>query len=120
MLTKKEVEKIAELARLGINEEEKGKFAEDLSLVLGYINKLSEVNMDVVSLRDISRREKKVEPMTGPLRQSSSEASGTNLESVTRKDDETKDIATDEMKADILAAAPDKENGYFKVPSILK
>ncbi len=98
MLTKKEVEKIAELARLGISEEEKGKFAEDLSLVLGYVNKLSEVNVE------------KVEPMTG----------GTILESVIRKDDESKDIADDEMKADILNAAPDKENGYFKVPSILK
>ena len=97
-LTKKEVEKIAELARLGINEEEKSKFAEDLSLVLGYVNKLSEVNVE------------KVEPITG----------GTILESVVRKDDDSKDIATDEMKADILNAAPDKENGYFKVPSILK
>ncbi len=98
MLTKKEVEKIAELARLGISEEEKGKFAEDLSLIFGYVNKLSEVNVE------------KVEPMTG----------GTNLESVTRKDDDSKGMATDEMKADILNAAPNKENGYFKVPSILK
>ncbi|KKT17047.1 MAG: aspartyl/glutamyl-tRNA amidotransferase subunit C [Parcubacteria group bacterium GW2011_GWB1_43_6] len=97
-LTKGEVEKIAELARLGISEEEKDKFAEDLSLVLGYINKLSEVNVE------------KVEPITG----------GTNLESIVRKDDAIKDIADDEMKADILNAAPDKENGYFKVPSILK
>jgi len=98
MLTKKEVEKIAELARLGISEKEKEKFVEDLSSVIGYVQKLSEVNVE------------KVEPMTG----------GTNLESVTRKDDDTKDIANDEMKADILNAAPDKENGYFKVPSILK
>ncbi len=98
MLTRKEVEKIAELARLGISEKEKEKFAEDLSLVLGYIQKLSEVNVE------------KVEPITG----------GTNLESVVRKDDGTKDIADDEMKADILNAAPSKENGYFKVPSILK
>ena len=98
MLTKKEVEKIAGLARLGISENEKEKFAEDLSLVLGYIQKLSEVNVE------------KVEPMTG----------GTNLESVVRKDDDSKDITTDEMKADILNAAPNKENGYFKVPSILK
>ncbi len=97
-LTKKEVEKIAELARLGISEEEKEKFSEDLSSVIGYVSKLSEINIE------------KVEPMTG----------GTNLKSVVRKDDESKDIATDEMKADILNAAPDKENGYFKVPSILK
>ncbi|MDO8676145.1 MAG: Asp-tRNA(Asn)/Glu-tRNA(Gln) amidotransferase subunit GatC [Candidatus Azambacteria bacterium] len=98
MLTKKEVEKIAELARLGISEEEKGKFAEDLSLVLGYVNKLLEVNVE------------KIEPMTG----------GTNLESIVRKDDESKDIADDKIKADILNSAPNKENGYFKVPSILK
>ena len=97
-LTKKEVEKIAELARLGISEEENGKFAEDLSLVLGYVQKLSEVNVE------------KVEPMTG----------GTALENVVRKDDETKDIADDKMKAEILNAAPSKENGYFKVPLILK
>ncbi|MBI2635550.1 MAG: Asp-tRNA(Asn)/Glu-tRNA(Gln) amidotransferase subunit GatC [Parcubacteria group bacterium] len=97
-LTKKEVEKIAELARLGISEEEKEKFAEDLSLVLSYVDKLSEVNVE------------KVEPVTG----------GTSLESIVRKDDESKDIAGDEMKVDILNAAPDKENGYFKVPSILK
>ena len=97
-LTKKEVEKIAGLARLGISEEEKEKFAEDLSLVIGYVQKLSEVNVE------------KVEPMTG----------GTNLENVVRKDDETKDIANDEMKADILNAARSKENSYFKVPSILE
>ena len=97
-LTKKEVEKIAGLARLGISEEEKEKFTEDLSLVIGYVQKLSEVNVE------------KVEPMTG----------GTNLENVVRKDDEKKDIANDEMKADILNAAPNKENSYFKVPSILK
>ncbi|MEK7087289.1 MAG: Asp-tRNA(Asn)/Glu-tRNA(Gln) amidotransferase subunit GatC [Patescibacteria group bacterium] len=97
-LTKKEVEKIAGLARLGISEEEKEKFTEDLSLVIGYVQKLSEVNVE------------KVEPMTG----------GTNLENVVRYDDETRDIANDEMKADILKAAPNKENGYFKVPSILE
>lgn len=97
-LTKNEVEKIAGLARLGISEEEKEKFAEDLSSVIGYIQKLSEVNVE------------KVEPMTG----------GTNLESVTRKDDENKDIADDKMKVEIINAAPNKEYSYFKVPSILK
>lgn len=98
MITKQEVLKIAELARIGISEEEKGKFAKELSLVIGYIDKLSEVNVE------------KVEPMTG----------GTNLESVIREDDSSKDIADDEMKAEILNSAPNKENGYFKVPSILK
>ena len=98
MLTKKEVEKIAELARLELAEEEKEKFAEDLSSVLGYVQKLSEVNIE------------KVEPVTG----------GTSLESVTRKDDEMKCIADFEMREQILSASPNREDDYFKVPSIFE
>ena len=98
MLTKKEVEKIAQLARLGLGENEKEKFVKDLSSVLGYVKKLMEVNIE------------KVEPMTG----------GTLLESVMRKDEKGKDISDDEMRKEILAAAPNRENDYFKVPSILK
>lgn len=97
-LTKKEVEKIAELARLGISEEEKEKLAEDLSLVIGYIQKLSEVNVE------------KVEPITG----------GTSLESVMRKDDETKCISDSQMQEQILSASPNRKDDYFKVPSILE
>lgn len=95
-ITKREVEKIAELARLGISEEEKEKFAEELSLVIGYIEKLSEVNIE------------KIEPMTG----------GTILEGVAREDDESKCISDPHMRADILNAAPDRDSDYFKVPSI--
>jgi len=97
MLTKKEVEKIAELARLELKESEKEKFAQDLSNVLGYVQKLQEVNIE------------KVEPMAG----------GTNLKSVIREDEE-KSIADDAMKIDILSAAPNREENYFKVPSILE
>ncbi|MCX6813754.1 MAG: Asp-tRNA(Asn)/Glu-tRNA(Gln) amidotransferase subunit GatC [Candidatus Azambacteria bacterium] len=97
-LTKKEVEKIAELARLELGEEEKEKFAEDLSSVLGYVQKLSEVNIE------------KVEPMTG----------GTNLESVAREDDETKGVSNPQMREQILSASPNRENDYFKVPSIFE
>ena len=97
-LTKKEVEKIAELARLELGEKEKEKFAEDLSSVLGYVQKLSEVNVE------------KVEPITG----------GTSLESVTRKDDETKCISDPQMREQILNASPSRVKDYFKVPSILE
>lgn len=97
-ITKKEVEKIAELARLGISEEEKEKFAEELSLVIGYIDKLSEVNVE------------RVEPMTG----------GTTSESVVREDDESKCISDSHMRQEILNAAPNRDDDYFKVPSILK
>lgn len=97
MITKKEVENFAALARLGLDEGEKEKFARELSSVLDYINKLAELNVE------------KIEPMAG----------GTSNESVLRKDDETGDIATAEMKRDILGAAPDRSDDYFKVPSIL-
>ncbi len=97
-LTKKEVEKIAGLARLELGEKEKEKFAEDLSSVLGYVQKLSEVNIE------------KVEPVTG----------GTNLESVMRKDDETKCLSDSQMREQILSASPNREDDYFKVPSILE
>ena len=97
-LTKKEVEKIAELARLELDEKEKEKFAEDLSSVLGYVQKLSEVNIE------------KVEPVTG----------GTNLESVMRKDNETKCISDSQMREQILSASPNREDDYFKVPSIFE
>ena len=98
MLTKKEVEKIAELAKLGLDEKEKEKFSEDMSSIIGYIQKLSEVNVE------------KVKPMTG----------GADLESITREDDETKSISDPEMRKHILNAAPNREGDYFKVPSILE
>ncbi len=97
-LTKKEVEKIAELARLELGEKEKEKFTEDLSSVLGYVQKLSEVNIE------------KVEPITG----------GTSLENVMRKDDETKCLSDSQMREQILSASPNREDDYFKVPSILE
>ena len=97
MLTKTEVEKIAGLARLKLEEKEKEKFTEDLSSIIGYIQKLSEVNVE------------KVEPMTG----------GTDLESVARQDDETT-ISDPEMRKQMLNAAPNREEDYFKVPTILE
>ncbi len=96
MLTGKEVEKIAELARLELGEKEKEKFAEDLSSVIGYVQKLSEANVE------------KVEPMAG----------GTDLENIVRKDDV--ENCDPETRKKILAAAPSREGDYFKVPSILE
>ncbi len=96
-LTTQEVEKIAELARLGISEEEKEKFRGELSLVIGYIEKLSEVNIE------------NVKPMTG----------GTILESVVREDDGSKCISDSHMREQILNATPNREGDYVKVPSIL-
>ena len=43
-LTKEEAEHIAYLARLGLTEEEKGKFTQQLSSILDYVEQLKEVD----------------------------------------------------------------------------
>lgn len=64
-LTVKEVEQIANLARLELNEEEKKMYAEQLSVVLEYIGILNEVNTEgvketcqVTGLEDVVREDK--------------------------------------------------------------
>ena len=65
MITKKEVQHIAKLARLGLTEKEIEKFQEELSSILGYIDKLKKI--------DVS----KVNPTSHPL----------SVENITRKDE---------------------------------
>lgn len=47
-LTKKEVDHLAMLARIGLSEEEKGKFADQISSILDYVSKLNELDTDAV------------------------------------------------------------------------
>jgi len=49
MLSKGETEHIAKLARLGLSEEEIGKYQKDLSAILGYIDKLKEADVEGVA-----------------------------------------------------------------------
>ncbi len=49
-LTKSEVEKIAQLSRLELTEAEKDQYANQLSEVLDYFEKLKEVNTDNVEI----------------------------------------------------------------------
>ena len=48
MLSKEETEHIAKLARLGLSAEEIAKYQKDLSAILGYIEKLQEVDIEGV------------------------------------------------------------------------
>ena len=98
MITKKEVENIANLARLGLSDEEKEKLTKDLSLVLDYVSKLSELNAE------------KAESIN----------SGMLPEDIVREDDEIKDIVDNQMKQTLLKAAPERDNDYFKVPSVFE
>lgn len=66
-LTVKEIEQIANLARLELSENEKTMYAEQLSVVLDYIEMLNEVNTEEISettqvtgLEDVVREDKPI------------------------------------------------------------
>ena len=93
MLTREEVQHIAKLARLELTEEEVEKMQKDLSAILDYFNLLEKAP---------------------PLHKS---FAGQALNNVLRKDEAlTKDVSIAEK---IIAAAPDKKDGYIKVKTIL-
>lgn len=48
MISKEEIKKLAELSRIHITQKEEEKFGEDLSNILGYIEKLKEVDISNV------------------------------------------------------------------------
>ena len=94
MITKKEVEHIAKLARLGLTEKEIEKFQKELSKILDYVEKLKEV--------DIS----KVEPTSHSI----------GMENVMRSDEcQMSNVKSQKL----LDLAPEIKNGYLKVKSIL-
>ena len=95
MITEKEVQHIAKLARLGITSEEEKKFTNELSSVLDYIEKLKEV--DVTG----------VEPTSHSIL----------VENIMREDQESLKLKTQNSK--LLDLAPDKKDNYLKVKQVL-
>jgi aspartyl-tRNA(Asn)/glutamyl-tRNA(Gln) amidotransferase subunit C len=95
MITKKDVEHIAGLARIGLSEAEKEKFEKELSAVLDFIGKLNEVDTSLV------------EPETG----------GTILKNITREDKEFPPLGVPE---DLVNAAAKKEKGFIKVKGVFE
>ena len=93
MLNKDEVRHIAALARIGLSEEEIGRFSKDLSAVLDWVEQLKEVDV------------KNIEPT----------AHITGMVDVMRED-KTADFAG---KNKIIELFPDKKDGYDKVKSVL-
>lgn len=92
-LTIDEVEHVALLARLILNDKEKEEFAGQLSLILDYVNRLNEINTD------------EIEPLTHIL----------PLYNVFREDIAEASPSRDE----ILANGPLLEDGQYKVPKIV-
>jgi len=94
MITRKEVQHIAKLARLGLTEKEIEKFRRELSSILDYVAKLKKI--------DVSR----VEPTSHP-----------RLVKNIMREDESKDEKI-EVRKKLIEMAPNKEKGYVKVKSV--
>jgi len=92
MITIKDVEHVAKLARLELTEEEKELYTKQLGAVLEYVNQMNEVDTS------------KIEPMTQVV----------DFVNVMREDK----VVYEQTKEELMANAPEEENGFFKVPKI--
>jgi len=95
MISKKEVQHIAKLARLGLTEREIKKMQKELSSILDYFQKLKEVDVF------------KIEPMSQSIK----------IENIMRNDEVRK--LKSEVRRKIVGQAPNTKAGYLKVKSIL-
>lgn len=96
MIDKDQVKHIASLARLKVKDEEVDKLSKDLSAILDYVKELNKVDVSDVS----------------PT------LSATSSENVFREDDEP-DKQDVELAKKLINLAPDSEDDYIKVKSIL-
>ncbi len=92
-LTEEDVRHVAKLSRLKLSDEEVGVFAEQLGAVLGYMDKLKELDLEGV------------EEMAHP----------TNMVNKLRLDEVGASLDVEE----VLANAPASDEPYFKVPKVL-
>lgn len=92
-LNVEDTKEIAKLARLKLTQEEEQKFTLQLNNILGYFEKLNEVNTD------------NIEPRTHP----------TDLVNSFREDI----VISSLDKEEALKNAPHKEDGFFKAPKIV-
>lgn len=93
-ITLKQVEHVAELARLDLTDEEKNQFTEQLNAILKYAEQLNQLNTD------------DVQPTTHVMQ----------ITNVMREDVVRPSWPIEK----VMANAPDHEDGHFKVPAILE
>ena len=92
-ISEAQVRHVAKLSRLKLNDEQVAHFATSLSRVMGYVSKLSELDVE------------NVEPMAHP----------TDMTNHFREDEPTQPLPVDKA----LANAPDADPPFFKVPKVL-
>ena len=92
MITIKDVEHVAKLARLELTEEEKELYTKQLGDVLKYVDQMNEVDTS------------DVKPMSHAI----------DFVNVMREDK----VVYEQTKEQLMMNAPDEENGFFRVPKI--
>lgn len=92
MITIKDVEHVAKLARLEINEDEKETLTRQLGDILKYVEQMNEVDTS------------NVKPLSHAV----------ELVNIMREDE----ICYEQTKSELMKNAPSEEDGYFKVPKI--
>lgn len=93
MITLKEVENIALLARLEIEESEKSSYQKDLSNILSLVEKINQMDL------------KNIEPTSHIL----------NIQNIMRED-KTKESLE---QAKVLSNAPKQKDGFIVVPKVI-
>ncbi len=92
-ITRKEVEHVAQLARLELTDEEKERMTAQLDAILGYVDKLNQLDTSAV------------EPTTTVI----------PMVSVMREDE----VRPSLKQAEALANAPQRDGHFFAVPKVL-
>ena len=92
MITIKDVEHVAKLARLELTDAEKELYTKQLGDVLKYVDQMNEVDTS------------DVKPMTQVI----------DFVNVMREDK----VVYEQTKEQLMANGPEEENGFFKVPKI--
>lgn len=94
VITKRELERLATLARIELDPKEEEKLLKDLGAILDHFKELQELDTT------------NVKPMTG----------GTDLVSVLREDDERENT----NRGAGVEAFPETKNGYLKIPPVFE
>ena len=96
MIEIKDIEKLAELSRINVSDDEKEAFLKDMESILDYVGQIKTVagTANIATTQDENE-----------------------LKNVFREDENCHDPG--QFTEDLLKTAPEKENGYVKVKKIL-
>ena len=113
-VTDKDVAYVAELANLELTEEEKPRMVRDLNSILGYIDRLNELDTkDVPPMAQVSGR-------FGVGPDMDSNRTGSERFAYARREDVNEGLRKSLPHETALANAPESDGTFFKVPKVIE